>query len=226
MVCQLASKVMAADTLLEQSSFWDQIPSSWKNLLDQGELDAVERSIGTDYQPELNQIFRSLVVPPSKVKVLILGQDPYPRNDYAMGLAFSVPAESATLPASLRNIFKELFDDLKIERANGDLSDWASQGVLLLNRTLTIGKDGISNHRSSGWNLITERIVKYVADNGAIAILWGNDAQELQGFFKPEQVIKSAHPSPLSAYRGFFGSKPFSKVNDLLIAKGEQAIKW
>jgi len=217
---------MAADTLLEQSSFWDQIPSSWKNLLDQGELDAVKRSIGTNYQPALNQIFRSLVVPPPMVKVLILGQDPYPRNDFAMGLAFSVPAETTTLPASLRNIFKELFDDLKIERANGDLSDWASQGVLLLNRTLTIGKDGISNHRSSGWNLITERIVKYVADNGAIAILWGNDAQEMQGFFKPEQVIKSAHPSPLSAYRGFFGSKPFSKVNDLLIAKGEQAIKW
>jgi len=217
---------MAADTLLEQSSFWDQIPSSWKNLLDQGELDAVKRSIGTNYQPALNQIFRSLVVPPPKVKVLILGQDPYPRNDFAMGLAFSVPAETTTLPASLRNIFKELFDDLKIERANGDLSDWASQGVLLLNRTLTFGKDGISNHRSSGWNLITERIVKYVADNGAIAILWGNDAQEMQGFFKPDQVIKSAHPSPLSAYRGFFGSKPFSKVNDLLIAKGEQAIKW
>ena len=217
---------MAADILLEQSSFWDQIPSSWKNLLDQDELHAVERSIGTNYQPALNQIFRSLVVPPSNVKVLILGQDPYPRNDYAMGLAFSVPAESTTLPASLRNIFKELFDDLKIERANGDLSDWASQGVLLLNRTLTIGKDGICHHRSSGWHLITERIVKYVADNGAIAILWGNDAQELQGFFKPEQVIKSAHPSPLSAYRGFFGSKPFSKVNDLLIAKGEQAINW
>lgn len=217
---------MAADTLLEQSNFWDQIPSSWKNLLDQDELHAVEGSIGTNYQPALNHIFRSLVVPPPKVKVLILGQDPYPRNDYAMGLAFSVPAESATLPASLRNIFKELFDDLKIERANGDLSDWASQGVLLLNRTLTIGKDGISNHRSSGWHLITERIVEYVANNGAIAILWGNHAQEMQGFFKPEQVIKSAHPSPLSAYRGFFGSKPFSKVNDLLIAKGEQAIKW
>ena len=217
---------MAADILLEQSSIWDQIPSSWKNLLDQDELHAVERSIGTNYQPALNQIFRSLVVPPPKVKVLILGQDPYPRTDYAMGFAFSVPAKSASLPASLRNMFKELFDDLQIERANGDLSDWASQGVLLLNRTLTIGKDGISNHRNSGWNLITERIVKYVADNGAIAILWGNDAQEMQGFFKPEQVIKSAHPSPLSAYRGFFGSKPFSKVNDLLIAKGEQAIKW
>jgi uracil-DNA glycosylase len=217
---------MAADILLEQSSFWDQIPSSWKKILDQDELHAVERSIGTNYQPALNQIFRSLVVPPPKVKVLILGQDPYPRNDCAMGFAFSVPAKSASLTASLRNIFKELFDDLKIERTNGDLSDWASQGVLLLNRTLTIGKDGISNHRSSGWNLITERIVKYVADNGAIAILWGNDAQEMQGFFKPEQVIKSAHPSPLSAYRGFFGSKPFSKVNDLLIAKSEQPIKW
>ena len=97
---------MAADILLEQSSFWDQIPSSWKNLLDQDELHAVERSIGTNYQPALNQIFRSLVVSPPKVKVLILGQDPYPRNEYAMGLAFSVPAETITLPASLRNIFK------------------------------------------------------------------------------------------------------------------------
>jgi uracil-DNA glycosylase len=126
----------------------------------------------------------------------------------------------------LRNIFKELSDDLSIERTNGDLSDWASQGVMLLNRTLTIGKNGTNDHRGSSWRLVTERIVKVVADNGAIAVLWGNDAQELKGYFNSDHVISSAHPSPLSAYRGFFGSKPFSKVNQLLLAKGAQKINW
>jgi uracil-DNA glycosylase len=97
---------------------------------------------------------------------------------------------------------------------------------MLLNRTLTIGKNGTNDHRRSGWRVVTERIVKVVADNGAIAVLWGNDAQELQSYFKSDHVISSPHPSPLSAYRGFFGSKPFSKVNHLLIAKGAQKINW
>jgi uracil-DNA glycosylase len=218
--------MMAADTLLEQFSLWDQLPSSWKKLLDQDEINKVEKAIGDNYQPDLDLIFRALEISPSDVKVLILGQDPYPRFDHAMGLAFSIPSKSAVLPASLRNIFKELSDDLSIERTNGDLSDWASQGVMLLNRTLTIGKNGTNDHRGSGWRLVTERIVKVVADNGAIAVLWGNDAQELQGYFKSDHVISSPHPSPLSAYRGFFGSKPFSKVNHLLIAKGAQKINW
>ena len=217
---------MAADTLLEQFSLWDQLPSSWKKLLDQDEINKVEKAIGDNYQPDLDLIFRALEISPSNVKVLILGQDPYPRFDHAMGLAFSIPSKSAVLPASLRNIFKELSDDLSIERTNGDLSDWASQGVMLLNRTLTIGKNGTNDHRGSSWRLVTERIVKVVADNGAIAVLWGNDAQELKGYFNSDHVISSAHPSPLSAYRGFFGSKPFSKVNQLLLAKGAQKINW
>jgi len=217
---------MAADTLLEQFSLWDQLPSVWKKLLDQDEINKVEKAIGDNYQPDLGLIFRALEISPSNVKVLILGQDPYPRFDHAMGLAFSIPSKSAVLPASLRNIFKELSDDLSIERTNGDLSDWASQGVMLLNRTLTIGKNGTNDHRGSSWRLVTERIVKVVADNGAIAVLWGNDAQELKGYFNSDHVISSAHPSPLSAYRGFFGSKPFSKVNQLLLAKGAQKINW
>ena len=218
--------MMAADTLLEQFSLWDQLPSAWKKLLDQDEINKVEKAIGDDYQPDLDLIFRALEISPSDVKVLILGQDPYPRFDHAMGLAFSIPSKSAVLPASLKNIFKELSDDLNIERTNGDLSDWTSQGVMLLNRTLTIGKNGTNDHRRSGWRVVTERIVKVVADNGAIAVLWGNDAQELQSYFKSDHVISSPHPSPLSAYRGFFGSKPFSKVNQLLIAKGAQKINW
>jgi uracil-DNA glycosylase len=218
--------MMAADTLLEQFSLWDQLPSVWKKLLDQDEINKVEKAIGDNYQPDLGLIFRALEISPSNVKVLILGQDPYPRFDHAMGLAFSIPSKSAVLPASLRNIFKELSDDLSIERTNGDLSDWASQGVMLLNRTLTIGKNGTNDHRGSSWRLVTERIVKVVADNGAIAVLWGNDAQEMRGFFKSDHVISSPHPSPLSAYRGFFGSKPFSKINQLLLAKGAQKINW
>ena len=217
---------MAADTLLEQFSLWDQLPSSWKKLLDQDEINKVEKAIGDNYQPDLDLIFRALEISPSDVKVLILGQDPFPRFDHAMGLAFSIPSKSAVLPASLRNIFKELSDDLSIERTNGDLSDWASQGVMLLNRTLTIGKNGTNDHRGSSWRLVTERIVKVVADNGAIAVLWGNDAQEMESFFQSDHVISSVHPSPLSAYRGFFGSKPFSKVNRLLLAKGAQKINW
>jgi uracil-DNA glycosylase len=218
--------MMAEDTLLEQFSLWDQLPSVWKKLLDQDEINKVEKAIGDNYQPDLGLIFRALEISPSNVKVLILGQDPYPRFDHAMGLAFSIPSKSAVLPASLRNIFKELSDDLSIERTNGDLSDWASQGVMLLNRTLTIGKNGTNDHRGSSWRLVTERIVKVVADNGAIAVLWGNDAQEMRGFFKSDHVISSPHPSPLSAYRGFFGSKPFSKINQLLLAKGAQKINW
>jgi uracil-DNA glycosylase len=218
--------MMAADTLLEQFSLWDQLPSVWKKLLDQDEINKVEKAIGDNYQPDLGLIFRALEISPSNVKVLILGQDPYPRFDHAMGLAFSIPSKSAVLPASLRNIFKELSDDLSIERTNGDLSDWASQGVMLLNRTLTIGKNGTNDHRGSSWRLVTERIVKVVADNGAIAVLWGNDAQEMEIYYQSDDVISSAHPSPLSAYRGFFGSKPFSKVNQLLLAKGAQKINW
>ncbi|CAB4677217.1 unannotated protein [freshwater metagenome] len=174
----------------------------------------------------MEKVFAALCKPPEQVKVLILGQDPYPNSVHATGLAFSVPNEVTKLPASLKNIYQELLSDLNIRRISGDLTDWANQGVMLLNRSLTIGADGKESHRKRGWSEITERIIKCVADNGAIGVLWGNDAQEVNYFFEANKLITSAHPSPLSAYRGFFGSKPFSKVNQILMKQADQPINW
>jgi uracil-DNA glycosylase len=215
-----------AGTLLERSNLWTQIPTFWQRHLDKGEIDLISQAIGPRYQPSLEKIFAALCKPPEEVKVLILGQDPYPNSDHATGLAFSVPNEVTKLPASLKNIYQELLSDLNIRRISGDLTDWANQGVMLLNRSLTIGVDGKESHRKRGWSEITERIIKCVADNGAIGVLWGNDAQEVNSFFEANKLITSAHPSPLSAYRGFFGSKPFSKVNQILMKQADQPINW
>lgn len=226
MDCRLLFTMIRAGTLLELSNLWEQIPPFWQRHLDKEEVDRVTQAIGEEYQPTLSNIFRALRKPPDQIKVLILGQDPYPNVDHATGLAFSVPKELKKLPASLTNIYHELFSDLNIKRTSGDLTDWADQGVMLLNRCLTIGVDGRESHRKKGWSAITERIIKCVADNGAIGILWGNDAQEARSFFKNDRLITSAHPSPLSAYRGFFGSKPFSKANQILIKQADQPINW
>jgi uracil-DNA glycosylase len=212
--------------LHEHSDLWSQIPGFWQQHLDKRNVDSLSQSIGDGFQPELKKIFRAIDIPARQIKVLILGQDPYPNSDYATGLAFSVPKDCRQLPASLKNIYQELQSDLNIKRDSGDLSDWADQGVMLLNRSLTIGSNGTESHRSKGWNEITERIVKCVADSGAIGVLWGNDAQQMSSFFNPAKLITSPHPSPLSANRGFFGSKPFSKVNQILIDQGDQPINW
>jgi uracil-DNA glycosylase len=217
---------MTAGILHERSDLWSQIPSFWQQLLDKKEVDSVSQAIGDRYQPELKKIFRAVDKPANEIKVLILGQDPYPNSDYATGLAFSVPKNCRQLPASLKNIYQELQSDLNIKRDSGDLSDWADQGVMLLNRSLSIGSNGTESHRSKGWNEITQRIVKCVADSGAIGILWGNDAQQMSSLFNPAKLITSPHPSPLSAYRGFFGSKPFSKVNQILIDQADVPINW
>ena len=217
---------MKAGILHEHSDLWSQIPSFWQQHLDKQKVDSLSQSIGDGFQPELERIFRAIDKPARQIKVLILGQDPYPNPDFATGLAFSVPKNSRQLPASLKNIYQELESDLKIKRDSGDLSDWADQGVMLLNRSLTIGSNGTESHRSKGWNEITERIVKCVANSGAIGVLWGNDAQQMSSLFNLAKLITSPHPSPLSAYRGFFGSKPFSKVNQILIDQGDQPIKW
>jgi uracil-DNA glycosylase len=218
--------MMTAGILREHSDLWSQIPSFWQQHLDEEEVALVSQAIGYEYQPEFKKIFRAIDKPADEVKVLILGQDPYPNPDYATGLAFSVPKNSQQLPASLKNIYQELQSDLNIKRDSGDLSDWADQGVMLLNRSLSIGNNGTESHRNKGWNEITHRIVKCVADHGAIGVLWGNDAQQMSPLFKPAKLITSPHPSPLSAYRGFFGSKPFSKVNQILISEGNQPINW
>jgi uracil-DNA glycosylase len=215
-----------AGILHERSDLWSQIPSFWQQHLDKQEVDSVSQAIGDEYQPELKKIFRAIDKPANEIKVLILGQDPYPNSDYATGLAFSVPKNCRKLPASLKNIYQELHSDLNIKRDSGDLSDWADQGVMLLNRSLSIGRNGTESHRSKGWNEITQRIVKCVADSGAIGVLWGNDAQQMSSLFNLEKLITSPHPSPLSAYRGFFGSKPFSKVNQVLIDQADVPINW
>jgi uracil-DNA glycosylase len=217
---------MKAGTLHERSDLWSHIPSFWQQHLDKQAVDSISQAIGDRYQPELKKIFRAIEKPVNEIKVLILGQDPYPNSDYATGLAFSVPKNYPQLPASLKNIYQELESDLKIKRNSGDLSDWADQGVMLLNRSLSIGRNGTESHRSKGWNEITQRIVKCVADSGAIGVLWGNDAQQMSSLFNPEKLITSPHPSPLSAYRGFFGSKPFSKVNQVLIDQADVPINW
>ena len=179
-----------------------------------------------EISPNYEFVFRALSTPLEGTRVVIFGQDPYPTKGHAHGLAFSVDSEVSPLPASLRNIFKELESDLKITRSTGDLSDWSHQGVMLINRILTT-QTGVSlAHENLGWQKITETVAQVLGQRGVIAVLWGGTAQGLRKFFQDENVISSVHPSPLSAYRGFFGSKPFSRINEKLLAKGEVSITW
>lgn len=202
------------------------LPKSWHEFVDLDLLAQISKNLTSSFIPEQQSIFRALQISPDKVTVVIVGQDPYPNAKHAMGLAFSTPTGVAPLPKSLKNIFTELNNDLAIDRSNGDLSDWASQGVLLLNRSLTVEPGKSDSHSNLGWQDFTEKIIQAAANNGALAILWGNEAQKVSNIFAATDVFKSAHPSPLSAYRGFFGSKPFSKVNKRLIEKGLTPIKW
>jgi len=202
------------------------LPKSWHEFVDLDLLAQISKNLTSSFIPEQQSIFRALQISPDKVTVVIVGQDPYPNAKHAMGLAFSIPAGVAPLPKSLKNIFTELNNDLAIDRSNGDLSDWANQGVLLLNRSLTVEPGKTDSHSNLGWQDFTEKIIQAAAKNGALAILWGNEAQKVSNLFAATDVFKSAHPSPLSAYRGFFGSKPFSKVNKRLIEKGLTPIKW
>lgn len=208
----------------------EQLHPNWRKLLGESVqlLLPIEEKLSTeDYLPGKANLLRSLTFNPLDAKVLILGQDPYPNKEDAMGLAFSTARADGSLPASLKNIFIELNSDLGIEKpTSGDLTPWCNQGVVLLNRTLScrIGESG--SHRDLGWREFTFEVVKVLADLDVVAILWGKSAQELSNLFTKERVIESVHPSPLSAYRGFFGSKPFSRANDLLQASNRQAINW
>ena len=180
-----------------------------------------------EYIPSIDRIFAPLSTPLDEVKVVIVGQDPYPNTDNADGFAFSVRPDVSPLPSSLVNIFKELESDLGTAMPNnGNLERWSQQGVLLINRTLTTIPGESHAHQRSGWMEITEVIIREVASKGAIGILWGGNAQQMSDYFDSSRVIKSAHPSPLSAYRGFFGSKPFSQCNEMLAALGKSPISW
>ena len=202
------------------------IHESWRETLAPHAIAVSEilRDCEADTWPQRQDVFRALRVAMDDVRVVIVGQDPYPTPGHAHGLAFSVPATISPLPRSLQNIFRELETDLGQRRMHGDLSDWTDQGVLLLNRVLTVRAGAPGSHRGRGWEAFTETVLRSVRPK--VVVLWGNDAQSARPFFGDAPVMASAHPSPLSAHRGFFGSRPFTKVNATLESLGEAPIRW
>ena len=191
-------------------------------------LDA-EAAAGRAFLPEPAHILRAFATPLAGVRVLIVGQDPYPTPGHPIGLSFAVDQAVRPLPRSLSNIYRELADDLGIAPApHGDLSAWSAQGVMLLNRVLTVAPGTPGAHRGWGWEEVTGRAIDVLAGRGGplVAVLWGKDAARLAPALGAVPVIASAHPSPLSARRGFFGSRPFSRVNALLAEQGAPPIDW
>jgi uracil-DNA glycosylase len=195
-----------------------------------GEFLRDEISSGRGYLPAGANVLRAFTYPLADVRVLIVGQDPYPTPGHAMGLSFSVAADVRPVPRSLANIFQEYESDLGLAKpANGDLTPWSQQGVMLLNRVLTVQPSSPASHRGKGWEIVTECAIRALVarDTPLVAILWGRDASTLKPMLGPGvPTIESVHPSPLSASRGFFGSKPFSRANELLVGLGAQPIDW
>jgi uracil-DNA glycosylase len=191
-------------------------------------IQEIEGSLkNSDFLPPADQVLRALEEPLSKIRVVIFGQDPYPTPDYAMGLSFSVSEDVKVLPKSLENIFIELAEDIGCERpSNGDLSRWAHQGVALINRVLTVPTGRSNGHLEIGWKEVTDGIARVLGERDVVAILWGNNARELAPYFRREMVLSSVHPSPLSAYKGFFGSRPFSRTNAILQSHDRAMINW
>ena len=191
-----------------------------------------EVAAGRGYLPGGPHILRAFERPLPDVRVLIVGQDPYPTPGHAVGLSFSVAPDVRPIPKSLINIYRELVDDLAVARpSDGDLSPWADQGVMLLNRVLTVRPGASASHRGKGWEAVTQRAIEALAEAAAggqplVAILWGRDARNLAPMLAQVPRIESAHPSPMSARSGFFGSRPFSRANDLLARQGADPVDW
>lgn len=194
-----------------------------------GERLRAEVAAGRRYLPAGDHVLRAFQRPLADVRVLIVGQDPYPTPGHPIGLSFAVERHVRPLPRSLENIYRELHEDLGIEPApHGDLSAWSDQGIMLLNRVLTVAPGAPASHRGWGWETVTEHAIRtLVARRGPlVAILWGRDAANLRPLLGATPIVESAHPSPLSASRGFFGSRPFSRTNDLLVAQGARPVDW
>lgn len=194
-----------------------------------GEFLRAEMASGHGYLPAGDQVLRAFGRPMADVKVLIVGQDPYPTPGHPVGLSFSVAGDVSPIPRSLGNIYAELESDLGIPRpASGDLTPWFEQGVLLLNRVLTVRPGKPGSHRGKGWERVTQLAIEALVARGGplVAILWGRDAQSLASTLGPVPAVTSPHPSPMSADRGFFGSKPFSRANDLLVRAGGAPVDW
>ena len=197
-----------------------------------------EVAAGRGYQPAGDDVFKAFRRPLAEVKVLVVGQDPYPNPRHPIGLSFAVERHVWPLPPSLVNIYTELRSDLLaaggpetwVPPRHGDLTGWADQGVMLLNRVLTVRPDDAGSHRGKGWEQVTECAIDALADRASAqplaAILWGRPAQSLKPRLGPIPAVESAHPSPLAAYRGFFGSRPFTRVNALLVERGVEPVDW
>lgn len=216
----------------------DVVHPSWVPALDGqretlarlGEFLRTESAEGRPWLPAGNAILRAFSLPLESVRVLVVGQDPYPTPGHPIGLSFAVAPEVRPLPRSLSNIYRELVDDLGVSApSTGDLSPWCDQGVMLLNRVLTVGAGQPGSHRGRGWEEITEAAIRGLVgrvDAPLVAVLWGRDAQSLAPLLDDTPTIASAHPSPMSADRGFFGSRPFSRANDLLEELGADPVDW
>lgn len=188
-----------------------------------------ELAAGRGYLPAGDNILRAFTRPMADVRVLVVGQDPYPTPGHPVGLSFSVAPDVRPLPRSLANIYRELDADLGVTpAADGDLTPWFERGVLLLNRVLTVSPGRPGSHRGKGWEQVTQRAIEALVARGGplVAILWGRDAQSLIPMLGSVPYIESAHPSPMSADRGFFGSRPFSRANDLLVRQLGAPIDW
>ncbi|MBN9632852.1 MAG: uracil-DNA glycosylase [Actinobacteria bacterium] len=194
-----------------------------------GDFLRAEVAAGRPYLPAGENVLRAFRAPFSDVRVLIVGQDPYPTPGHPIGLSFAVERHVRPIPRSLQNIYRELRDDLGVvPPQHGDLSAWSNSGVMLLNRVLTVRPGAPASHRGAGWEPITEHAIRALVSRGTpfVSILWGRDASTLKPLLDGNPVIESPHPSPLSASRGFFGSRPFSRSNALLERLGEQPVDW
>ncbi|WP_406185680.1 uracil-DNA glycosylase [Streptomyces albidoflavus] len=198
-------------------------------VAEMGEFLRAEIGAGRTYLPSGPNVLRAFQQPFDEVRVLIVGQDPYPTPGMPIGLSFAVAPEVRRLPPSLVNLFQELQSDLGLPQpSNGDLTPWTSQGVLLLNRALTTRPGSPGSHRGKGWEEVTEQAIRALAERGTplVSILWGSDARSLRPFLSRYPVIESVHPSPRSADRGFFNSRPFSRTNDFLAQQGAAPVDW
>jgi uracil-DNA glycosylase len=194
-----------------------------------GEFLRAEIAAGRRYLPAGEKVLRAFTQPFADVRVLIVGQDPYPTPGHPVGLSFAVERDVRPLPRSLQNIYRELRTDLGVEPPpHGDLTAWTRHGVLLLNRCLTVCPGSPASHRGKGWEAVTDQAIRALVGRGTplVAILWGRDAQTLRPMLGAVPTIESAHPSPMSADRGFFGSRPFSRANALLVEQGAEPVDW
>ena len=194
-----------------------------------GEFLRAEVAAGRTYLPAGENILRAFKQPFADVRVLIVGQDPYPTPGHPIGLSFAVERHVRPIPRSLQNIYRELRTDLGVEPPeHGDLTSWSEHGVLLLNRCLTVAPGAPASHRGKGWEAVTDQAIRALVARGTplVAILWGRDAQSLQPLLGPVPCVACAHPSPMSADRGFFGSRCFSRANQLLVGQGAQPVDW